>query len=58
MSAGTDKAQNAETMTDGGAIHKVDKAASIVGMDLAGTLCPTAGAGRKFWLEPIHERIK
>lgn len=58
MSAGTDQAQDAEAVTDGGTVYEINQGAAIVGVDAAGSLCPTTGAGLKFRVEPIHERFK
>lgn len=45
-------------MADRGATDKVNEGAPIVGMDPAGTLRPTAGAGLKQGLESSHEGIE
>lgn len=47
MAAGADEPQDAEVMANRGAAYEVDEGASIVGMDAAGALRPTAGAGLK-----------
>lgn len=58
MSAGADEAQDAEIMADRGAANEVDEGAPIVGMDAAGALRPTAGAGLEQGLESSHEGIE
>lgn len=58
MAAGADEPQDTEVMADGGAAYEVDEGASIVGMDPAGALCSTTGAGLEQWLESSHEGIE
>ena len=58
MAAGTDEAQDAEAVADGGTAHEVHQGSVIVGMDPAGALCPTAGTGLQFGPESDHEGIK
>ena len=58
MAAGTDQTQDAEAVADRGATDEIHQGAVIVGMDPAGTLRPTAGAGLQFREEPVHEGIK
>ena len=45
MAAGTDQAQDAEAVSDGDAAYEIDQRTVVVGMDPAGTLCSTVGAG-------------
>lgn len=45
MTAGTDKAQDAEAVADGFAACEINQGAVIIGMDGAGALHPAAGAG-------------
>ena len=58
MAAGTDQAQDAEAVADGDAAYEIDQRTVIIGMDPAGTLSPTAGAGLQFRAEPGHEGIE
>jgi len=58
MAAGTDKAQDAEAVPDGLSANEINQGTVIIGMDGAGTLCPTAGAGLQFRAETIHEGNK
>ena len=58
MAAGTDQAQDAEAVTDRGTAYEINQGTAVVGMDPAGTFCPTAGAGLKFGAEPGHEGVK
>ena len=58
MAAGTNEAQDAEAVADGGAADEVNQGAVIVGMDLAGAFRPTAGTCLELWAESSHERIK
>ena len=58
MAAGTNEAQDAEAVSDGGAADEVNQGAVIVGMDLAGAFRPTAGTCLELWAESSHERIK
>lgn len=45
MTAGTDKAQDAEAVPDVSASHEINQGTVIIGMDGAGALHPAAGAG-------------
>lgn len=58
MAAGTDEAEDAEAVSDGGAADEVNEGAVIVGMDPAGAFCPTAGTGLELWAESRHKRVK
>lgn len=58
MSAGTDEAQDAEAVADGCAAYEIDQGAVIIGMNAAGSLCPTAGTGLEFGVEPLHKGSK
>lgn len=58
MAAGTNQAQDAKVVADGGAVYEVDQVTAVVGMNPAGAFCPTAGAGLEFGAEPGHEGIK
>lgn len=58
MAAGTDKTQDAEAVPDRLAANKINQGTVIIGMDGAGSLYPTAGAGLQFRAESGHEGIK
>ena len=58
MAAGTDEAQDAETVACGGTVYKIDKGTVIIGMDAAGAFGATAGACLKFWAESFHEEVE
>ena len=58
MAAGTDEAEDAEAVSDGGAADEVNEGAVIAGMDPAGAVCPTAGTGLELWAESRHKRVK
>lgn len=58
MAAGTDKAQDAETVADRVSLNKINKRTAIVGMDSTGAFRPTAGTGLGFRTETSHEGIK
>ena len=58
MAAGTDEAEDAEAVSDGGAADEVNEGAVIAGMDPAGAFCPTAGTGLELWAESRHKRVK
>ncbi len=58
MAAGTDKAQDAEAVSDRASVNKVNKRTVIVGMDSAGAFRPAAGTGLGFRTKTGHEGIK
>ena len=58
MAAGTGQAQDGEAVADRSTAYEINQGTAVVGMDPAGTLCPTAGTGRKFRTEPGHEGVK
>lgn len=58
MSAGADKAQDAEAVSDRLSAYKINQGTVIIGMDGTGAFYTTAGAGLQFRAETSHERIK
>lgn len=58
MAAGTDKAQDAETVPDRLTSNEINQGTVIIGMDGAGNLCPAGGAGLQLRAETVHEGIK
>lgn len=58
MAAGTDKAQDTETVPDRLSPNEINQRTAIIRMDGASSLCPTARAGLKFRAERVHEGIK
>ena len=58
MPAGADKTQDADFMPDGRTIYEINKGTLVIGVDLAGTFCPTERACPQLWMESIHERLE
>lgn len=58
MAAGTNKAQNTETVADRFATYEINQGTVIVGMDRAGAFHPTARTSLQFRPETSHESIK
>ena len=58
MAAGTDKAQDTETVPDRLSANEINQGTVIIGMDRAGTLCPTEGTGLQFRAKILHEGNK
>ena len=58
MAAGTDEPHNTETVADRGTVYEVHQGAVIIGMDLAGPLYSTAGAGLQLGAESGHKGVE
>lgn len=58
MATGTDKAQDTEAVADRFSTNEINQGTSIIGMDGAGSLCSTIGAGLQFRPETVHEGVK
>lgn len=58
MSAGTNETEDADTVPDWFSIQEINQRTVIIGMDGAGALDATAGAGLQFRAETRHEGVK
>ena len=56
--AGTDEAQDAKAVADGGAVYEIHQGTPVVSMDTAGALYPAAGTGLQLRMEPGHKGVK
>ncbi len=58
MAAGTDKSQDTEAVPDRLASYEINQGTAIIGMDGAGALDPTGGAGLQLIPKTVHKGIK